>query len=158
QAVKDGRTREEHWREAMHVAGMGYLADMGSPLLHENRAFSWVPAEHPVPGVRALAAALGEDPTWPGSMVTTQAALNLPKRTGKVSAADIGALLAAETEADAAPYVEKLLNFYESAKPVRREMLAEALAQTGTATRHDDGRVERPRTLPAVHASYGSKP
>jgi single-stranded DNA-specific DHH superfamily exonuclease len=143
QIAMEGKTREEHWQEAMYLAGMGALADMGSVLQHENRAFFWVPAEHPVPGVRALAKRLGEDPLIPG-MVLTQAAMNLPKRTTHVSAADIGLIMAAESEEEAEPLIEKLANAYEQAKPVRKDMQAAALEQTGVSERDDDGIVTRP--------------
>jgi hypothetical protein len=145
QAAKEGRARAEHFETALNLAGWGCMADMGSVLIHENRAFFWCAHTHSPVGVRALAAALGEDTTRPGTAITTQAALNLPKRTHKVSAADVGALLAATSEDEAAPIVKKLLQAYEAAKPVRKQMTAEALAQTGSVVRHEDGRVERPQ-------------
>jgi single-stranded DNA-specific DHH superfamily exonuclease len=144
QLAKESQTRPELWERPMHLAGMGCLADMGSVVLPENRAFFWSAADHPAPGVVALAQALGEDPTVPGSMISTQACLNLPKRTPKVSAADVGALLAAPDAEAAAPLVAQLTEAYESAKPVRKAMVAEALLQTGEAIRHDDGSVDRP--------------
>lgn len=140
----EGKTRPEHWQENMQLAGMGCLADMGSVVLPENRAFFWHPHRHPVPGVRALAAELGEDPETPGAMVATQACMNLPKRTAKVSAADVGKLLAARDEKEAEPMVRKLLSHYEEAKPVREKMAKQALEQVGEAVWNDDGTVDRP--------------
>jgi len=144
QAAREGHTRPEHWQEALNLAGMGCLADRGSVLLHENRAFFWCSHECVVPGVRALAGAIGEDPTFPGGMVLTQATLNLPKRTGKVQASDVGRLFAATSEEEARPIVEKLLASYRAAKPVKDKMTAVALEQTGKAVREEDGRMQRP--------------
>ena len=140
----EGKARPEHWQETMHLAGMGCLADMGSVVLPENRAFLWHPHRHPVPGVRALAAELGEDPETPGAMIATQACLNLPKRTPKVSAADVGKLLSARDEEEARPLVDRLLAAYEEARAVRDEMICAALGQVGEAVWKDDGSVERP--------------
>jgi single-stranded DNA-specific DHH superfamily exonuclease len=156
QAVKEGRTRAEHFERALNLASWGCMADMGSVLIHENRAFFWCANTHSPVGVRALAAALGEDTARPGTAITTQAALNLPKRTSKVSAADVGALLAASTEAEAAPYVAKLLEAYEAAKPYRKQMTAAALAQTGSIIRHADGRSERPVQSKGVWSAAAS--
>lgn len=146
QCAREGRTRPEHWQEALQLGGMGCLADMGSVLLHENRAFFWCAHRNVVPGVRALARTLGEDPELPGGMILTQAALNLPKRTTHVDASDIGALLAASSEEAAAPIVEKIVRVYEEARPKKSAMVEQALAQTGRARRTDDGNLERPRT------------
>lgn len=144
QVAADGHTREDHWEEPMHLAGMGCLADMGSVVLPENRAFFWSSHNHPAPGVRALAEALEEDPTTPGGWIMTQACLNLPKRTSKVSAADVGALFAAADAAEAKPIVKKLVASYERAREVREEMTTEALAQTGQAVWGEDGTISRP--------------
>lgn len=133
QQVRDGKTRPELWREAMYLAGLGCLADMGPVTLHENRAFYWLPSAHPPAGVVALAEALAENPHQPGGLVKTTAALNLAKRTPLVATADIAALLAVESVEEARPLVERLLEIYEAAKPKRKEMIAEALEQTGIA-------------------------
>lgn len=144
QIAEEGNTREEHWETPVQLAGMGCLADMGSVVLPENRAFFWSAHEHPPAGVRALAAALEEDPELPGGMISTQACMNLPKRTSKVSAKDIGALLACETEEEAAPLVEKLVAAYEEAKPVKEEMQKRAIAEIGEADWSGD-EVKRPQ-------------
>lgn len=141
QISREGRTRPELWHDAMFTAGMGCLADMGSVLMEENRTFFWHAAEHVPAGVRMLAERLGEEPI-PGGMVLTQAAMNLPKRTTLVDAADIGALLAAVTGKDAAPLVDKLASAYEDAKPVRREMLEAAMAQVTEKVRGADGEAD----------------
>ena len=103
QNEREGHTRPEHWDETMHLAGMGCLADMGSPLLPENRAFFWHPHQKPAAGFAALAEYLGEDPTSPGDTVITRAVLNLPKRTPRVKAADVGSSLAAKDAKEAKP-------------------------------------------------------
>lgn len=133
QTAEEGSSREDHWQEALQLAGMGCLADMGSVVLPENRAFFWSASGHPVPGVRALATRLGETAGVPGGMVYTQACMNLPKRTSKVSAAEIGALLACGSEEEAAPLVDKLVAAYEEAKPVKLEMQNRAVAEVGEA-------------------------
>jgi len=143
QMHREGRTREEHWQTAMYLAGMGCLADRGSVMLPENRAFFWAPAEHPAPGVEVLAEMLGEDPRTPG-MVLTQAVLNLPKRTVWASAADVGALLTADTREEAEPIARKLLAAYERAKPEKERMVEAALAQTGEKKLDRDGNEVRP--------------
>jgi single-stranded DNA-specific DHH superfamily exonuclease len=143
QLAREGQTRPEHWEEAMQVAGMGALADMGSVVLPENRAFFWSAHEHPVPGIRALAEALEEDPELPGSMIATQAALNLPKRTTKVSAEEIAAIWSARDAEQAQPVIRKLVRTYEKAKEVRAEMEAKAVKQVGEAT-WSDSEVSRP--------------
>ena len=138
QIAREGRTRPEHWEHAMFAAGMGCLADMGSVMLEENRTFFWSAAEHVPPGVVALAEAIGETPA-PGCMIRTQACMNLPKRTTKVSADDVGALFAAENAEQAAPLVAKLLGAYQDAQPVSKRMVAEAIAQTGEKTTDEAG-------------------
>jgi len=143
QIAQEGIGRDEHAEEALNLAGMGCKADMESVALHENRAFFWGENEKPVPGVRALATALEEDPENPGGLILTQAVLNLPKRTPTVSAADIGALLACENAEQAKPIVEKLVGQYEKAKPARRAMLDRAVAEVGVAEWGDDS-VQRP--------------
>jgi single-stranded DNA-specific DHH superfamily exonuclease len=144
QVACEGQTRPEHWEEALKLAGMGCIADRASILLHENRAFFWCAHDKTVPGVLALAEALGEDASIPGSAVRTQAVLNLPKRTAKVAASDVGALFAAASYEEAAALVEHLLAAYEESKPAKRAMLDEALRQTGVAHKDEDGRLERP--------------
>lgn len=134
QMAREGQIRPEHYQEAMFLAGIGALADMGPQILLENRCFFWHPHQTPVPGFSALAKQFEEDPTWPGTAVLTQAALNLPKRSRLVSTADIGALLAAEDEKAAAKWVKKLMKIYEEAKPVKDQMVAAALEQAGEAT------------------------
>lgn len=143
QADRAGKSRPEHWEEGMHLAGMGTLADMGSVMNHENRAFFWLANDHAVPGVKSLAEALGEDPTTPGQMVLTQAALNLPKRTSKVDASDVGKLFAAKTAEEAAPMVKKLLSSYEAAKPQKDAMFKESISQTGEKSEDDKGETVR---------------
>lgn len=152
QIAKEGKARPEHWERAMNVAGMGALADMASVSLPENRAFFWSAVHHPAPGVVALARQMGENPLVPGSLITTQACMNLPKRTSLVDAKEIGALFAAENEEAAMPIVEKLVAAYEAAKPVKKDMAEQALAQTGVAIRHDNGDIDRP--FPAISVAY----
>jgi single-stranded DNA-specific DHH superfamily exonuclease len=144
QIAEEGKTRPEHWETNLHLAGMGCMADMGSVVLPENRAFFWAAHEHPAPGVRALAEALEDDPETPGHWIATQACMNLPKRTAAVSAADVGALLAARDSQEAKPYVEKLTRAYEEAKDARKVMNEEAVKANGEAVWKDDGSIERP--------------
>jgi single-stranded DNA-specific DHH superfamily exonuclease len=144
QIAEEGKTRPEHWETNLHLAGMGCMADMGSVVLPENRAFFWAAHEHPAPGVRALAEALEDDPETPGHWIATQACMNLPKRTSLVSAADVGALLSARDEGEAKPIVEKLTRAYEGAKEARKVMNEEALRVNGEAVWRDDGSIDRP--------------
>lgn len=144
QISKDGKTRPEHWETNLHLAGMGCMADMGSVVLPENRAFLWGAHEHPAPGVRALAEALGDDPETPGHWISTQACMNLPKRTASVSASDVGALLAAKDEKEAKPIVRKLTRAYDRAKEARLVMNEQALRANGEAVWNDDGTITRP--------------
>jgi single-stranded DNA-specific DHH superfamily exonuclease len=143
QIAAEGSSREEHGLEALNLAGMGCLADMGSAALPENRAFFWGSHQHPIPGVEVIAEQLGEDPQRPGSMVMTQAVLNLPKRTAKVEAADVGRLLAAESREEAEPIAAKLLEAYKEAQPAKRQMTDQGLEQVGSAD-WDRGRPTRP--------------
>lgn len=154
QIATEGRTRPEHWEDALKLAGMGCLADMGSVCLPENRAFFWGAAEHARPGLELLAERLGEDPTQPGGMVLTQACLNLPKRTPLVSAADCGAVFTADSREQAEPIVDKLVEAYERAKPVRKRMTELAIEQIGEAVRHDDGKVDRPGETLFAYAEF----
>jgi len=133
QIAKEGKSRPDLAESPLQLAGMGALADMGSVVLPENRAFFWAAHQHPVPGVRALAAEMEEDPETPGGMIRTQACMNLPKRTPKVSASDVGALLACADEEEAATLVKKLVDAYEEAVPVKNEMQEKAIALVGTA-------------------------
>jgi single-stranded DNA-specific DHH superfamily exonuclease len=145
QVAFDGRTRSDLWEAPMKLAGIGALADMGSVLLHENRAFFWAPAEFPPLGYAALAEAMGEDPTWPGQNVLTQAVMNLPKRTVHVAAGDIFSLLTATDHDQALRLVDRLLDAYEQAKPFREAMQEQALAQTGVIEIDEHGDRVRPR-------------
>lgn len=132
QGAMEGRPRPEYARRAMYLAGFGCRADMGDVGLHEHRAFFHYGIDHgatPPPGMRALASALDEDASDWSSGILTQAVMNLPKRTTRVDASDVGQLLAAPSEKAAAPIVERLLNVYEEAKPVRKEMVALAKEQ-----------------------------
>lgn len=131
QIAKEGAVREEHWQEPLYLAAMGCYADMGSVNLHENRAFFWLANEHCPIGVQELAKEMGEDHTLPGQMVTTQACLNLAKRSPSVATSDVGALLAATTAEEARPYIDKLLGQYRGAAIARKEMVEIAIAQTG---------------------------
>lgn len=135
---EDGRARPDHWKENMYLAGQGFVADMGSTLLPENRAFLWNAADHPVPGIELLAERLGEDPTNIGSCVKTRACMNLPKRSRLVEAKDVGEILAAKSSKEAEKAVEKMLAIYEEAKPHRKKMLEDALSQSGEAEWGDD--------------------
>jgi single-stranded DNA-specific DHH superfamily exonuclease len=152
QIHKDGKTREEHWQEPLQLAGMGCLADMGSVLLHENRAFFWIANEHVPVGVRALAERFGDDPTCPGGAVKTQACLNLAKRTTAIKTQEIAALLSAETPEEAAPIVERLAPLYEAGSRARKQMAAEAVADCGRAETAADGSVLRPQPEKLVAA------
>jgi single-stranded DNA-specific DHH superfamily exonuclease len=143
QQAKENKTRAEHWQTPLQLAGMGCLADMGSVVLPENRAFFWAAHEHPSEGVRALAKELEEDPETPGQMVRTQAVLNLPKRTSKITGDDVAAILAAKSPEEAKPYVDKALQVYEEAQPAKEAMQKEALSQTGEAEVSEDGEVNR---------------
>lgn len=144
QIHKEGRTREEHWQEPLKLAGMGCLADMGSVLLHENRAFFWLAADQVPVGVAALAARFGEDASIPGGAVKTQACLNLAKRTPAVRTEEIAALLACTSAEEAHPLVEKLAPIYEQGSSARKRMVAEATASCGRASFDSDGGVQRP--------------
>lgn len=134
QIAMSGRTRREHWQQAMFLAGLGCRADMGSVTDPEHRAFFWVPLDDesadPIPpGLRLLATELGEDPRTPSGGVLTSAAMNLPKRSRLVDASDVGAILLARSEAEARPLVDKLVAAYEVAKPIRKEMVGLATEQ-----------------------------
>lgn len=135
-----GRVRPEMWGRAMYVAGIGAIADRAAVADPENRAFilsALRNAGHGLegdeakaamrevvpPGVRLLADELGEDPTRPGGMIRTRACMNTPKRTRLVSAAWVGELLAAETEEEARPIVDQLIEGYNRAAEARKEML-----------------------------------
>jgi single-stranded DNA-specific DHH superfamily exonuclease len=144
QIAEDGEISEEHEQEALNLAGMGCLADMESTALPENRAFFWHAHDRPVPGIRALAERLGEDPERPGAMIRTQAVLNLPKRTSLVSAADVGALLATESAEEAAPIVDRLLAEYQQAQPAKQAMMEKVVEEIGAAKWTDD-KPKRPR-------------
>jgi single-stranded DNA-specific DHH superfamily exonuclease len=145
QIAEEGQMRKEHGEKALQLAGMGCLADMGSVVLPENRAFFWKAHQHVVPGVRLLAEQFEEDPERPGAMIRTQACMNLPKRTPLVDAADVGKLLAASTEAEAQPIVDKLLKEYEKAQPVKQEMTEKALEKIGRANWDHPQGVKRPQ-------------
>lgn len=67
----------------------------------------------------------------------TSAAMNLPKRSRLVEAADVGAILLASSSAEAHPLVDKLVAAYEKAKPIRKEMVAAAEAQAAEQSEHD---------------------
>lgn len=134
QIAASGRTRTEHWQRAMYLAGFGAHADMGPVNDPENRAFYWVPLDDdtadPIPpGLRRLAERLGEDPRTPGGGRLTSAALNLPKRTSRVSAQLTSEILSAPSEALAHDAVERLVEAYEQARPVRVAMVQAATAQ-----------------------------
>ena len=145
QIVREGQTRDDLWKEPLYLAGMGCIADMGSVILHENRAFYWLANEHAPIGVRKLAKALGEETDVPGQMILTQACLNLAKRTPLAQTSDVGALLAARTAKEAAPYVKKLSKLYLNAQVARKEMIDLALEQTGQAERDwATGKIDRP--------------
>lgn len=144
QIAAEGKTRSEHWGRAMQLAGMGCLADMGPVALPENRAFFWAAHKDPSPGVRALAEALEEDPETPGHYIRTQAAMNLPKRTSRVSAQDVARLISARKPSEAKPLVEKIVQEYERASEARKQMTDQALESTGKAEWLDNGDVRRP--------------
>jgi hypothetical protein len=129
QQAHEGQTRPEHWQRALYLAGLGALADYAPVALEENRAFYWHASEYAPPGIVALARRFDEDPTAIGELVRTRAVLNLAKRTPEVSAEDTAALLAAESEEQAAPIVDKLLAAYEAAQPVKRRMEISAREQ-----------------------------
>lgn len=142
QISQDGSTRPEHWGRAMYLAGFGCRADMGSSTDIEHRAFYRVPMAGErenllPPGVKALSERLGEDPYTPAGGVLTSACMNLAKRTHLVSAADVGALLACRTEAEAAPLVDKLCDAYDRARPWRQRMVAEAREQVADVAEGD---------------------
>lgn len=142
---RDGEIQPEHYQEAMYYAGMGCHADMGSPNLIENRCFLWHPSKSvPLP-IRRLAERMGENPEHPGTMVATQAILNLPKRTPKVKASDVGRFLAMTDEQEIADWVENANSFYENAKEIRKEIVAKAVEQTGqSSTDPVTGKMIRP--------------
>ena len=144
QIEQEGHTRPEHWERALQLAGMGCLADMGPVALPENRAFFWGAHRHAAPGVEALAEALEEDATVPGHYIRTQAAMNLPKRTERVSAEDVSLLMRAADRKEAAPLVKKIKKEYERASAARQAMTEEALQSTGEAQWLADGSVDRP--------------
>ena len=143
----DGKTRPEHWQEALYLAGAGMLADMGDITDHENRAFIWCARESVPPGIAELADRLGEDPGLPGQTVLTQAVLNLPKRSPLVEAADVGAILNAESREAARPYVDRIVEQYERANPVRKQLVEIGIEKAGGAavTNTESGDVYRPR-------------
>lgn len=144
QVAAEGQVRPEHFERALQVAGMGCLADMGPVPLPENRAFFWAAHEQAPPGVRALAELLEEDIDTPGHYIRTQAAMNLPKRTNRVSGEDVSRLMRARSASEAAPLVEKIANEYERASAARKEMTEQALEETGKAEWLDNGEVIRP--------------
>lgn len=134
QMAISGRTRPEHWKTAMYLAGFGARADMGPVKDLENRAFFWVPLDDdevdPIPpGLRRLSERLGEDPREPSGGILTSACMNLPKRTGLVSAHQVSQILAAPSEAHAHEMVEELVAAYERARPVRRRLAEASVAQ-----------------------------
>ncbi len=123
----DGKAPAAYWGRAMYLAGFGCRADMGSVKDLENRAFFWCPLDTEgegavPPGIKLLAETLGEDPCDPGGLIMTSAAMNLPKRTHLVQAADVGAILSSKSVEEAEPFVTKLIAAYEAAKPMRRQM------------------------------------
>jgi single-stranded DNA-specific DHH superfamily exonuclease len=144
QIAEDGSTRKDHWNETMYLAGMGCMADMGSLVLPENRSFIWSAHDEVPLGVRALAEELGENPEIPGHAISTQACMNLPKRTNSVRAEDVAKLLASQSEEEAKPLVKKLSSSYRKAKKAREKMVEEVLAKTGRAEWNNDGTVTRP--------------
>lgn len=144
QIAISGRTREEHWGRAMFLAGFGCRADMGSTIDPEHRAFFRIPIDGEKerdelipPGLALLSERMGEDPRTPAGGVLTSAAMNLAKRTPLVSAADVGALLACESKAQAEPLVDRLCAAYDRARPWRRRMLDEAISQAETSPDKD---------------------
>lgn len=144
QEAREGEVRAEHYQESMFLAGMGAVADMGSVMLIENRAFFSHPRDYPAPGVAALARELGEE-TVVGSMIQTQAAMNLPKRTSKVDADLVASLLAARSEGDAKPIARQLAAQYKSMRPTSDEMKKKAIEQVGEAEYKGDGAWDRPQ-------------
>ena len=144
QIAADGEVRPEHFGRALQIAGMGCLADMGPVPLPENRAFFWAAHEQAPPGVRALAELLEEDIDTPGHYIRTQAAMNMPKRTSRVSGEDISKLMRARSAGEAGPLVEKIAREYERASAARKEMTDRALQETGKAEWLDNGEVNRP--------------
>lgn len=130
----------EHATQSMWLAGFGCLADFGSVMLPENRAFFWVPAQTPPAGVAALAELLEEDPTQPGGVVLTQATLNLGKRVIHPEVPDLIEKLMTATERT--PAVEKaakrLLEIREECTAAKKAMTKVALEQTGTAVVVED--------------------
>jgi len=134
-AEENGRSRPEHWKQAMYLAGLGARADMGPVRDLENRAFFWWPLDHAdgqdlvPPGLRVLAEALGENPDQPGGLIMTSACMNLPKRSRLVDAADVAALLQAPSREAAQPLAERLLAQYEQARPAAREIERRTLEQ-----------------------------
>lgn len=134
-AEPDGKSRQEHWKRAMYLAGLGARADMGPVRDLENRAFFWWPLDHAdgedlvPPGLRLLAERLGEDPEQPGGLIMTSACMNLPKRSRLVDAADVARLLQAGTREDAEPIADALLAQYEKARPAAREIERRTLEQ-----------------------------
>lgn len=145
QIDREGKARDDFWEEPLYLAGMGCIADMGSTILHENRAFFWLANDKAPLGVRLLAKELGEETDVPGQMILTQACLNLAKRTPLVTTSDVGALLAAKTEKEARPYIKKLAGSYKLAQTARKEMIKVALEQTGQAEKDfATGKIDRP--------------
>lgn len=118
---------EEFQGQAMYLAGMGAVADMADMRHPESRAFLRVPLDtdpqEAVPvGVEVLAEHMDEDPTDPGSLMRTRAALNLPKRTTRVEAEMVGKLLGAKRRADAERYADQLMDAYQQANEIREQM------------------------------------
>lgn len=129
QIDRHGKTDPGLWCEPLYLAGMGCLADMGSVALPENRVFFRAARDCVPIGVAMLAERLDEDASHPGGLIATQACLNLPKRTSKVGADVSGSLLAAKSEDEAIPLIEKLLSVYQQGREVRLSMIEEALSQ-----------------------------
>jgi single-stranded DNA-specific DHH superfamily exonuclease len=129
-----GDVPEDYYGRAMYLAQFGCRADMGNVVEPENRMFFWYPvdtygADVVPPGLMELSRRLEEDPTDPGNVVMTSACLNLPKRSSLVSADDAAAILSAKTLEEALPYVDRLYEAYEKARPVKKEMIQSALDQ-----------------------------
>jgi single-stranded DNA-specific DHH superfamily exonuclease len=126
QEERDGTIREDHYGENLYLAGLGCNADFGDLNDSSNRPFLLAKE---VPGNIQRLADEKRESSEIGRMITTQALLNLAKRTDSVSGADVARLLRAKTEEEWQEAYEYLTESKKAQDEVRKEMQAEITRQ-----------------------------
>jgi single-stranded DNA-specific DHH superfamily exonuclease len=121
------REAPEWWyQEPLYLAGLGIVADMGSMRVVENRAFCRLGSPHPPAGIQKLAEHLEEDPQIMTQLIRTRAALNMPKRTTKISSQ-----LVSEVYSNDPFSIARLAAEYVQASGRKDLMVAKACKQAG---------------------------